>query len=103
VLYLVKNVIRAGRYAGIETSLCGEIAGDPVFTMLLIGMGLRTLSLVPGQIPAIKRVIRSVNLELCERLARKVGSFDSERQIQTSLHDELRKLDPANFGGWALA
>ncbi|MCE9620688.1 MAG: phosphoenolpyruvate--protein phosphotransferase [Planctomycetes bacterium] len=103
VLYLVKNVIRAGRYANIETSLCGEIAGDPVFTMLLIGMGLRTLSVVPGQIPAIKRVIRSVNLELCERLARKVGSFDSERQIHTSLRDELRKLDPANFGGWATA
>jgi phosphoenolpyruvate-protein kinase (PTS system EI component) len=71
--------------------------------MLLIGMGLRTLSLVPGQIPLIKRVIRSVNLELCERLARKVGSFDSEHQIQTSLRDELRKLDPANFGGWATA
>ncbi len=103
VLHLVKNTIRAGRYANIETSLCGEIAGDPVFTMLLIGMGLRTLSLVPGQIPLIKRVIRSVNLELCERLARKVGSFDSERQIQTSLRDELRKLDPANFGGWATA
>ena len=103
VLYLVKNTIRAGRYANIETSLCGEIAGDPVFTMLLIGMGLRTLSLVPGQIPLIKRVIRSVNLELCERLARKVGSFDSEHQIQTSLRDELRKLDPANFGGWATA
>ena len=103
VLHLVKNVIRAGRSAGIEASLCGEIAGDPVFTMLLLGMGLRTLSMVPAQIPVVKRVVRSVDIGLCERLARRVGSFDSERQIHTTLRDELRKLDPANFGGWAAA
>jgi phosphotransferase system enzyme I (PtsI) len=103
VLQLVKNVIRAGRSAGIEASLCGEIAGDPVFTMLLLGMGLRTLSMVPAQIPVVKRVVRSVDIGLCERLARRVGSFDSERQIHTTLRDELRKLDPANFGGWAAA
>jgi len=103
VLHLVKNVIRAGRGAGIEASLCGEIAGDPVFTMLLLGMGLRTLSMVPAQIPVVKRVVRSVDIGLCERLARRVGSFDSERQIHTTLRDELRKLDPANFGGWAAA
>ena len=103
VLQLVKNVIRAGRHAGIDASLCGEIAGDPVFTMLLLGMGLRTLSMVPAQIPVVKRVVRSVDIGLCERLARRVGSFDSERQIHTTLRDELRKLDPANFGGWAAA
>ena len=103
VLHLVKNVIRAGRHAGIEASLCGEIAGDPVFTMLLLGMGLRTLSMVPAQIPVVKRVVRTVDIGLCERLARRVGSFDSERQIHTTLRDELRKLDPANFGGWAAA
>jgi phosphotransferase system enzyme I (PtsI) len=103
VLQLVKNVIRAGRHAGIDASLCGEIAGDPVFTMLLLGMGLRTLSMVPAQIPVVKRVVRTVDIGLCERLARRVGSFDSERQIHTTLRDELRKLDPANFGGWAAA
>jgi phosphotransferase system enzyme I (PtsI) len=103
VLQLVKNVIKSGKQAAITTSLCGEIAGDPVFTMLLLGMGLRTLSMVPAQIPVVKRVVRSVDIGLCERLARRVGSFDSERQIHTTLRDELRKLDPANFGGWAAA
>lgn len=100
ILHLVKNVIRAGRHAGIDVSLCGEIAGDPEFTMLLIGMGLRTLSMVPAQIPLVKRVVRLVNLEHCERLARKAGSFDSERQIETFLRDELRRIDPETFGAW---
>lgn len=100
ILHLIKSVIRAGRHAGIDVSLCGEIAGDPEFTMLLIGMGLRTLSMVPAQIPLVKRIARLVDLEQCERLARKAGSFDSERQIQTFLRDELRRTDPDNFGAW---
>lgn len=103
VLHLIKNVIRAARHAGIETSLCGEIAGDPEFTMLLIGMGLRTLSMVPAQIPLVKRAVRLVDMEHCERVARKAGSFDSERQIQTFLRDELRRIDPETFGGWHVA
>jgi phosphoenolpyruvate-protein phosphotransferase (PTS system enzyme I) len=100
VLYLVKQVVRAGRRADIDVSLCGEIAGEAIYTMLLIGLGLRTLSLVPSQIPLIKRVIRSVDIPQCEELARRVGSFDSERQVLTTLRDELRKVDPDSFGGW---
>jgi len=100
VLYLVKQVVRAGRRANIDVSLCGEIAGEAIYTMLLIGLGLRTLSLVPSQIPLIKRVIRSVDIHQCEELARRVGSFDSERQVLTTLRDELRKVDPDSFGGW---
>jgi phosphotransferase system enzyme I (PtsI) len=100
VLYLVKQVVRSARRAGIDVSLCGEIAGEAIYTMLLIGLGLRTLSLVPSQIPLIKRVIRSVDIPHCEELARRVGSFDSERQVLTTLRDELRKVDPDSFGGW---
>ncbi len=100
VIHLIKNVIRASRRFNIETSLCGEIAGDVTYTMLLIGLGLRTLSLVPSQIPHVKRVIRSVDIPQCERLARKVGSFDSERQVMNCLRDELDKVFPEANGGW---
>jgi phosphotransferase system enzyme I (PtsI) len=100
VLQLVKNVVRAGRRARIDVSICGEIAGEALYTMLLIGLGFRTLSLVPSQIPLIKRVVRAVDIAHCERLARKVGSFDSERQVLNYLRDELRKVDPGNVGGW---
>jgi len=100
VLQLMKTVVRAARGAEVELSVCGEIAGEAMYTMLLIGVGLRTLSLVPSQIPQVKRVIRSVDVEQCERLARKVGSFDSERQVMNCLRDELRKIVPESFGGW---
>jgi phosphotransferase system enzyme I (PtsI) len=101
VIKLMKSVIRAARRGKVETSLCGEIAGDPVYTMLLIGLGLRSLSLVPSQIPAIKQVIRKVNVEDCERLARKIGSLDSDRRILMTLRSELQKIVPEALGGWS--
>ena len=102
VVRLVKAVVRAGNRFSIETSLCGELAGDVQFTMLLLGLGLRTLSLVPSQIPHVKRVIRSVDIATCERLARKVGSLDSERQVRKCLGEELRKILPEVAGGWSV-
>jgi phosphotransferase system enzyme I (PtsI) len=100
VVHLIKQVTRSARHTDTDCSCCGEMAGEPIFTMLLLGLGLRTLSMVPDQIPVVKRVVRSVTMDQCERLARKVGSFDSERQIETALRDELRKLDPDVFGQW---
>jgi phosphotransferase system enzyme I (PtsI) len=94
VLTLVKNVVRAARHAGIGASLCGEVAGNPLFTPLLIGFGLRSLSMSPVQIPVVKRVVRAIDIERCETLARKVGSFDSDRQVLSYLRDELRRIDP---------
>lgn len=99
VLRLMKDVIRSGRRGGIEVSLCGEIASDPDYIMLLIGIGLRNLSLVPSAIPDIKRVIRAVDTRTCELIARKVGSFDSERQVLNFIRDETRKVMPEGYDG----
>lgn len=101
VIHLVKSVIRAAKRFNVNTSLCGEIAGEVMYTMLLIGLGLRILSLVPSQIPHVKRVVRAVDIPMCERLARKVGSFDSERQVINTLRAELQKVLPESEGGWS--
>lgn len=94
VLTLIKASVRAAANAGIDCSLCGELAGEPLFTCLLLGFGFRTLSMAPAQIPAVKRVVRATTIEHCELIARKVGSFDSDRQVLSYLRDELRKVDP---------
>jgi len=99
VIRLIKEVVRAARRHGLDVSCCGEAAGDPEFTMLLIGLGLRTLSATPSRIPYLKRIIRSVDVGQCERLARTVGSFDSERQVSALLRDQARKHFPELFDG----
>ncbi len=99
VLKLVKDVIRAGRRQSREVSLCGEMAGEVEYSLLLVGLGLRTLSATPSRLPYLKRVIRSVDIGQCERLARTASSFDSHSQVTSYLRDQARKLIPDSLGG----
>jgi phosphotransferase system enzyme I (PtsI) len=99
VIALIKDVLRASKRGDIETSLCGEMAGEVQYTMLLLGMGLRHFSMTPQAIPAVKQVIRAVTLKDCERVARRVSSYDSERQVLNYLREETRKIIPEAFDG----
>lgn len=99
VLELIKNVVRAANHAKIGVSLCGEMAGDPEFTLLLLGYGLRTLSITPPAIPGIKRVVRSVGIERCKRIARKASSFDNDREVLNYLREELKRITPGAVAG----
>ena len=94
VLRLIKEVIRTGQRHGVSVSLCGEMGGDPVFTLLLLGLGLRSFSCAPPVIPEIKKVIRSVTLEHARQVARRVMSFDSDKETSNYLRAELRKIMP---------
>lgn len=96
---LIKEVVRTARRHGVKVSVCGEAAGEIEYTMLLIGLGLRNLSVTPSVIPGVKRIIRSVDVDHCERLARRVGSFDSERQVTAFLREQTRAIIPEAFGG----
>ncbi len=97
VVRLIKNIIRAAQRGGIDASCCGEMAGEPEFVPLLLGMGLRTLSMTPQAIPETKQVVRSVSIEQCEKIARRVASYDSEREVINYLRRETRKLVPEAF------
>ena len=69
LLRLIKGVIDAGKQAGIPVSLCGEMASDPIYATVLIGLGLEVFSMNPSNIPRIKNVIRSVKYRDCRRIA----------------------------------
>jgi phosphotransferase system enzyme I (PtsI) len=97
VLRLIKEVIRAGQRHDVPVTMCGEMAGDPLFTELLLGMGLRTFSCTPPAIPEIKKIIRSVTMEQALEVARRVLSFDSEKEIMNYLRMETHKLLPEAY------
>ena len=73
-------------------SLCGEMAGDPLFTILLVGLGLRSFSMAAGNIPRVKKIIRSITLTQAERVKKRVMSFETEREVLNYLRDETRKV-----------
>ncbi len=97
VLRLMRTVIQDAYKAQIDVSVCGETASEPEYIMLLLGLGVRTLSLTPPMIPEIKQVIRSVTVEECNNLARKVLAMNSERQISGYLRNAGRKVLPEAF------
>ena len=97
VLRLIRTVIQDAHKAQIDISVCGEMASEPEYIMLLLGMGIRTLSLAPPMIPEIKQIIRSVTMEDCNKLARKILGMNSERQISSYLRDAARKVLPEAF------
>ncbi|MHC4719115.1 MAG: phosphoenolpyruvate--protein phosphotransferase, partial [Planctomycetota bacterium] len=94
VLRLIRTVVQEAHKGQIDLTVCGEMASEPEYIMLLLGMGVRTISLAQPMIPEIKQIIRSVTVEDCNSLARKVLSMNSERQISSYLRDATRKILP---------
>jgi phosphotransferase system enzyme I (PtsI) len=94
LLRAVRDVVRTCARAGVECSLCGEMAGQPLYTMFLLGIGLRELSMAPANIPEIKKLIRLVSISQAQRVARRALGFETERQVTNYLRDQTRKLLP---------
>jgi phosphotransferase system enzyme I (PtsI) len=69
LLRLIKFILDAGKKAGIPVSMCGEMASDPLYAIVLIGLGLEMFSMNPSNIPVVKNVIRSVRYKDCRRIA----------------------------------
>ncbi len=99
IILLIRDTIRATAKTDIEVSLCGEMAGEPEYTMLLLGLGLRTFSITPPAIPEVKKIIRSVTIDQCKRVAKKAITFDSNREVLNYLRDETSRIIPEAFDG----
>ncbi|HUU85337.1 MAG TPA: phosphoenolpyruvate--protein phosphotransferase [Phycisphaerae bacterium] len=94
VLRCLRTVIRTCNRTGVEVSLCGEVAGEPLYTLLLLGLGLRSFSMAPGNAPEIKKLVRLTTISHGERVAKRALTFETERQVTNYLRDETRKLLP---------
>ena len=81
VIRLIKHVIDASHEQGKFTGMCGELAGDPVATMILLGLGLDEFSMTASSIPLIKNILRSVSKAECEEVANKALTMDTAEEI----------------------
>lgn len=83
VLTLIRNTLRAGRKAGIPVSLCGEMAGDPRYTRLLLGLGLTEFSMHPNNLLEVKRAIQDSHVgALAETTQRLLRTTDAEQYAE---------------------
>ena len=94
VIRMIEMAVKTANSHDVPISMCGQMCGDPTYTMLLLGLGLRTLSVTPAAVPEIKQVCRNVTIEKCEEVANRVLSLESARDIKTYLKEELSKVFP---------
>jgi phosphotransferase system enzyme I (PtsI) len=94
VLRMLHMTLRAGHEASVPVNVCGQMSGEPLYTTLLLGLGLRGLSVPPAVIPEIKKICRSVTLPQCEQIAQRALQMESAREIDRFLREELRKVAP---------
>jgi phosphotransferase system enzyme I (PtsI) len=94
VLKLILMTVQAANRKGLPVNLCGQMSGNLLYTMLLLGLGLRQLSVTPSAIPEIKKVCRSVTIGECEAVAQRVLLMEHARDIKNLLRKELKKHVP---------
>ncbi len=81
VLRLIEITLKAGKKARIPVAMCGEMAGDPRYTRLLIGMGLNEFSMHPATLLVIKRIVRNSRAKVLARLARRTLAERETRRV----------------------
>jgi phosphoenolpyruvate-protein phosphotransferase (PTS system enzyme I) len=90
---LSQMVIAAGK-AGKPIAMCGDMAGDPMLCWVLIGLGLRNLSMAPRQIPLVKSIVRSTTIAEAERLLAQALTLATETEIEDLVYGTMGKRFP---------
>ncbi len=93
VLLAVARTAEAAKRAGKRVTMCGEMAADPLCTLLLLGLGLDELSMESFFVPVIKRIIRSLSYARAQRIAQEALRMETVQEVKGLLFEELKRLD----------
>jgi phosphotransferase system enzyme I (PtsI) len=94
VVRFLRRIIDRGKKKGVWVGMCGEMAGDPLATILLLGLGLDEFSVVPNMLPEIKKIIRSVKFSDAQKVAKQVLMLKTEDEIKGLLKSIMQKKFP---------
>ncbi len=97
VLRLIQSVVDAAHEAKINVAMCGEMAGDPLCILILLGMELDELSMNHLAIPRIKKIIRESTLEESKTVLKKAMSFNTASEVRSYVQDYMFKRFPEEF------
>ncbi len=94
VLRLIRQVIEAGHKTNIWVGMCGEMAGEPIFATILLGLGLDEFSMSPTAIPRIKNLIRSVKMEDARLIAEHALTLSTGKEVERYVEARIKELVP---------
>jgi len=91
VLRMLQNIVNAARASGIPVSMCGEMAGDPIFALMLLALGFDELSMTAGQIPIVKNIIRRSSRAEAVKVLEHAMSYSTAEEIERYVRGEMEK------------
>ena len=100
MLQILKIIVDSAKAGNADLTICGEMAGDPFYTMFLLGLGVTKLSMAAPQVPLVKKIIRSVNLSGAQNLARRALQSTSTGQIRELFGQTVEQILGRDLGGW---
>ena len=95
VIELIAMAAKAARDNQIWISCCGELASDPLFTPLLVGLGVQELSMSPGALPAVRRTIRRLSMAEAEALVQDIRQAADSNYTATRCKDLIARIAPS--------
>ena len=102
VLRLIRLTVEAGRKRGLEVAVCGEMGSQPLTAFVLVGLGIRHLSVAPRAVPMMKRVLRSISADAAREAAEAAlassTAAEAERIVRRLLLAAAHDLSPAELG-----
>lgn len=97
VIALIKKVIEDAHNNNIWVGMCGEMAGEPLFAYLLLGLELDEFSMPPPLVPRVKELVRSVSFEEAKKIAAEALKLDTAKEVEKYLQEELKKILKEDF------
>jgi phosphotransferase system enzyme I (PtsI) len=97
VLRMIKQVVDAGHAAGITVAVCGEMAGDPLYTPILLGLGVDELSMNALAIPVVKRIVRHASMEEAQDFARQALQHGTVEEVNAYVTGVMARRFPEVF------
>ena len=92
VIQLLRLTRQAADKKGIDLAMCGEMAGEPVNIPILMGLGIRELSMNPGSIPAVKQMIRNMDSREAQKDLERASSLSTAREVYQMLFEKYKEL-----------
>ena len=97
ILRMIKGIVEAGHRAGIEVGICGEMAADPAYILILLGMGLDELSMTHFYIPRVKKIMRKSSYEDAKQLLDEVYRLSTAAEIEDYVKGRMAERFPDDF------
>jgi len=91
VLRAIRDIITAGHQQGVWVGMCGEMASDPLATLILLGLGLDEFSVSPFAVPEIKKIIRSIDHREACRITKKALHFEKASEVERFMTRVMRR------------